>query len=126
MEFPGLTDLTDHSRPEAAVRTPCLIRELTAHAICVDWRVRLGPGTPSARSLGHLQPPGELLGPPDGAELPARRRHDHYLGRCVWRQGPGFIQIRDRRWGELRRYTVDRAGPGRSGPDATAAPPRSP
>ncbi|GGP56842.1 hypothetical protein GCM10010278_37460 [Streptomyces melanogenes] len=31
----------------------------------------------------------------------------HHLCKCLRRQGSGFVQIRDRRWGDLRRFAAD-------------------
>ncbi len=59
------------------------------------------------RPLNHLQPPLVLSGPPDPEQTLRTWREEHYLCKCLWRQGPGFVQIRDRRWGELHRFTVD-------------------
>ncbi|MFC1419066.1 DUF5825 family protein [Streptacidiphilus cavernicola] len=107
VELPGVQDLTDTARAARTVQALCLVRDLTALAVYVDWRLRLGPDTSSSRSLGHLQPPSVLLGSADPAGDLAAWRAGHYLGKCLWRRGPGFLQIRDRRYGELRRFTVE-------------------
>ncbi|MEU8994400.1 DUF5825 family protein [Streptomyces caniferus] len=104
-------DLTDVGDPEAAahaVRRLCLIRDLTARAVLVQWRLRL-PAEPGDgwRELSHLQPPRTLTGPVDEAAALSQWRNEHYLCKCLWREGPGFVQIRDRRWGNLRRFTAD-------------------
>ncbi|MGW8066273.1 DUF5825 family protein [Streptomyces ziwulingensis] len=114
----GAVDLADTGTPEAAaraVRTLSLVRDLTARAVLVEWDLRPGPdaGPMSAESisrlLSHLQPPQRIEGTDPATADDALRtwRNGHYLGKCLWRQGPGFIQIRDRRWGDLRRFTVD-------------------
>jgi hypothetical protein len=126
--LPGVLDLTDEPAARRTVQALCLVRDLTARAVYVDWRPRLGPDTPW-RPLSHLQPPAELAGTPGAAEELRDRRNGHYLGKCLRRQGPGFIQIRDQRWGALRRFTVDEpeyleaVALLREGPSARRAPP---
>ncbi|WP_329402215.1 DUF5825 family protein [Streptomyces melanogenes] len=105
-------DLADLSAPGAAhraVRALSLVRDLTARAVLVEWRLRLDPAADADtwQVLSHLQPPQRLEGPADAAEALRRWRDGHYLCKCLWRQGPGFVQIRDRRWGDLRRFTAD-------------------
>ncbi|MET9365022.1 DUF5825 family protein [Streptomyces sp. NPDC006632] len=104
-----LTDLTAPGAAVRAVRTLSLVRDLTARAVLVEWNLRLDPEAPDDtwRALSHLQPPGSLHGPGDAAGDLRRWREGHYLCKCLWRQGPGFVQIRDRRWGELRRFTAE-------------------
>ncbi|WP_432108641.1 DUF5825 family protein [Streptomyces sp. AA1529] len=108
----GTTDLRPAANSDAAdaartVRRLCLVRELTAHAVYVEWELRLASGPDVWRPLNHLQPPLVLSGPPDPEQTLRTWREEHYLCKCLWRQGPGFVQIRDRRWGELHRFTVD-------------------
>ncbi|MFI1168854.1 DUF5825 family protein [Streptomyces sp. NPDC020801] len=93
----------------AAVDRLRLVRDLTAHAVSVDWECRLPSQEPAQqwKVLSHLHPPRTLTGPADPQEALHRWRTRHYLCKLVWRQGPGFIQIRDRRWGDLRRFTAD-------------------
>ncbi|GGP64884.1 DUF5825 family protein [Streptomyces melanogenes] len=105
-------DLADLSAPGAAhraVRALSLVRDLTARAVLVEWRLLLDPAADADtwQVLSHLQPPQRLEGPADAAEALRRWRDGHYLCKCLWRQGPGFVQIRDRRWGDLRRFTAD-------------------
>ncbi|MBD0741703.1 DUF5825 family protein [Streptomyces sp. CBMA152] len=94
---------------EHAVRALSLVRDLTARAVLVEWELLLDPAAPDDawRALGHLQPPQRLEGPGEAAEVLESWRRGHYLCKCLWRQGPGFVQIRDRRWGDLRRFTAD-------------------
>ncbi|WP_432138109.1 MULTISPECIES: DUF5825 family protein [unclassified Streptomyces] len=93
----------------AAIDRLCLLRDLTARAVQVDWDLRLPPDDADQtwKVLSHLQPPRTVTGltDPDSALQAWRTRH--YLCKLVWRQGPGFLQIRDRRWGDLRRFTAD-------------------
>ncbi|MFE1921213.1 DUF5825 family protein [Streptomyces asoensis] len=90
----------------------CLVRDLTARAVSVDWDLRLSPRDAAHqwKVLSHLQPPRSLTGLENGEEALHAWRIRHYLCKLVWRQGPGFIQIRDRRWGDLRRFTADEPG----------------
>ena len=83
-----------------------VIRELTARAIDVSW-VLDGVLLAGAdwRDFSHLVPPREIRGA-DPLVLTAWR-HRHYIGRCTYRRGPGFIQIRDRRRDELRSFVLD-------------------
>ncbi|WP_329153949.1 DUF5825 family protein [Streptomyces sp. NBC_01456] len=111
VRFAEEIDLAAVDEPGAAARAVqqlCLIRDLTARAVLVQWQLRL-PADPDDgwRDLSHLQPPRTLTGPADPAAALARWRDEHYLCKCLWRQGPGFVQIRDRRWGDLRRFTAD-------------------
>ncbi|TQK50138.1 hypothetical protein FBY35_0449 [Streptomyces sp. SLBN-118] len=92
------------------VRSLSLVRDLTARAVLVEWQLRLEPDDDETwKLLSHLQPPQHVAGPLQGDEQLLTWRHTHYLCKCLWRQGPGFIQIRDRRWGDLRRFTSDEA-----------------
>jgi Family of unknown function (DUF5825) len=109
----GAVDLTRTGTPDdalRAVRALSLVRELTARAVLVEWVLRPAADGPDHwRALGHLQPPRELRGLPEATAAEQLRawRAGHYLGLCLWRQGPGFVQIRDRRHGSLARFTVD-------------------
>ncbi|WP_329577745.1 DUF5825 family protein [Kitasatospora sp. NBC_01250] len=119
VEIPGTVDLTSPdtatttdtatatATASATVHRLCLIRDLTARAVQVDWTLRLGPRAEAWEELGHLQPPTALLGPADPDAALRLWTDTHHVGKCLWRKGPGFVQIRDRRWGELRRFTVD-------------------
>ncbi|MES4891226.1 DUF5825 family protein [Streptomyces sp. NPDC096012] len=93
----------------AAVDRLCLVRDLTARAVQVDWDLRL-PADRAEQTwkvLSHLQPPRTVTGPAEAEAALRAWRTRHYLCKLVWRQGPGFLQIRDRRWGDLRRFTAD-------------------
>lgn len=113
VRLPGVVDLTDAGTgtPEAAARTVralSFVRDLTARAVLVEWRLRLAPGPEDHwQVLCHLQPPQGIEGHPAGDEALRTWREGHYLGKCLWRRGPGFVQIRDRRWGRLLRFTAD-------------------
>ncbi|GGY42576.1 DUF5825 family protein [Streptomyces xanthochromogenes] len=112
VRLPEPVDLADLAAPgaaERAVRALSLVRDLTARAVLVEWKLRLDPAAPDDtwRTLSHLQPPQRLEGPADATADLRRWRDGHYLCKCLWRQGPGFVQIRDRRWGDLRRFTAE-------------------
>ncbi|MER7730750.1 DUF5825 family protein [Streptomyces erythrochromogenes] len=111
-EFSALVDLSATADPLCAVRVLDLLRELTAWGVVVDWRVRLPdagtcPGGPSAPTLGHLYPPSRIEGPAGAAELRAAWAEGFFLGKCVVRNGPGFLEIRDHRPGVLNRIVID-------------------
>ncbi|MFF0744885.1 DUF5825 family protein [Streptomyces sp. NPDC004111] len=103
-----LTATGDLGAARRTVRALSLVRDLTARAVLVEWDLRLDPARPQDPGiLSHLQPPRTLRGVPDADAALARWRAGHYLGKCLWRNGPGFFQIRDRRWGNLQRFTAD-------------------
>ncbi|HEY3734938.1 MAG TPA: DUF5825 family protein [Streptosporangiaceae bacterium] len=98
--FTDPVDLTGD--PAQAVARLVLIRELTAHGMAIDWALHADEDL-SWRDLSHLYPPTSMSGVPgDLLDWQAAFR----LCRCVHRFGPGFVQIRDRRFGGLRRTTV--------------------
>ncbi|MCI3935335.1 DUF5825 family protein [Streptomyces sp. AN091965] len=108
VRLPAPVDLTAATDPAAALHRLSLVRDLTARAVMVEWELLLDPDAgDSWRVLSHLQPPAALHGPTDAEASLRTWRRGHYLCKCLWRKGPGFIQIRDRRWGELRRFTAD-------------------
>lgn len=96
---------------------------MAAWAIAVDWR--LHPGGPLADDadgaggvdleaaqavvslLIHLPPPQRITGVPDAAPVLAGWRSGYFFNACVHRHAPGFIQVRDRRYGELSRITIE-------------------
>ncbi|UWE11357.1 DUF5825 family protein [Actinacidiphila bryophytorum] len=86
------------------------VRVASAQGLIVRWHLRTGEHADpalTARDLSHLQPPVSLDG--SGAdERIAQWRARYYLGRCMWRRGPGFVQIRDRRDGTLQRFELTR------------------
>lgn len=97
-------DLAAPASPVAAVRALVLVRELTSRAVVVGWRLRLGPDLPW-HLLSHLYPPTELAGA--GGDDLREWQGIFYLCRLVYRQGPGFVQVRDRRAGDLNCLTID-------------------
>jgi hypothetical protein len=100
-------DLLTAGDGEVAVRALTLVRELTSYAVHVDWRLVPPAGLGSLAVLGHLYPPTAVFGAGDSAALLADWRSGFHLDRCMYRVGPGFIQVRDRRWRFLHRITID-------------------
>lgn len=93
-------DLTDAATPATALRHLAVIRELTSVGIPVDWSVRLSTADDWKR-LVHLTPPRHLHLAEEPKEGPGHAlrawRAAHLPGMCIWRRGPGFIEIRDHR-----------------------------
>jgi hypothetical protein len=85
-----------------------LLRELTAWGVAVDWRLRITDDTGRKwHDLWHLAPPSQVTAPlPLDPALEFWQRQ-FCFGLCVMRQGPGIIEVRDRRAGQLRisRFT---------------------
>ncbi|MDF3292613.1 DUF5825 family protein [Streptomyces silvisoli] len=105
--LPRPVDLTDAADTRWTVRALSFVGDLTSLAIAVDWQVRPGPGSGSWARLNHLHPPTALLDVPESQEALRTWRNGYYICKCVHRQGPGFVQVRDRRFGELRRFIID-------------------
>jgi hypothetical protein len=82
-----------------------IVRRATAQGFQISWVLRSLPRSFETELLSHLHPPSRFEQPHHPDEL-AQWREGFYLGRCCWRQGPGFIQVRDRRDGSLARYTI--------------------
>ena len=111
VRLPATIDLAADAGTGQAAATVAglsLVRDLTARAVLVEWGLRL-PAAPADawQVLSHLQPPRRIEGPTGADEALRAWQQGHYLCKCLWRKGPGFVQIRDRRWGELRRFTAD-------------------
>ncbi|WP_328498436.1 DUF5825 family protein [Streptomyces sp. NBC_00414] len=113
-------DLTGATGARAIVSTMLLTGELTSWGIVVDWDVALGADPEIWRSFSHLHPPRRILDAQDTKDIKNSNdsndaqdirqewRSTFYVGKCVYRRGPGFIQVRDRRaGGSLARYTLD-------------------
>lgn len=82
-----------------------VVRISTAEGLHVSWRLRALPPGFDPRSLSHLYPPSQIDQPLGTDDIEAWWE-GFYLARCCWRQGPGFVQVRDRRSGSLERYTI--------------------
>jgi hypothetical protein len=83
-----------------------LIRELTAQAIVVDWTARCRDGCASRGRFAHLYPPSRVDGTDDRTTAD-RWRRSFFFGKCLFRRGPGFTEVRDRRLGTLEMLTID-------------------
>jgi len=104
----ALHDVVDLSgAAAAALGRLAFVRDLTGHGVVVDWRVRFDGAAAAWSSLSHLYPPAELLGAVEDSGALDRWRDLFHLCRCVYRVGPGFVQVRDRRTGGLNRLTID-------------------
>lgn len=110
VELGGVVDVTDPAAGRETVAALALVRDLTSYGIVVSWTIRLAEGDPLSLLLGHLYPPADVLGTSYGAEVVQAWRRKFYVGKCFWRRGPGFIEVRDRRSARLARMTI--ADPG--------------
>ncbi|MFC4033489.1 DUF5825 family protein [Streptomyces polygonati] len=107
--LPEPVDLSAAGDGERAVRALVALRELTSRAIAVEWRLHLGGDAEAVTPFRHLAPPQAVTGVPDAAGLLDQWRTDYFFGACVFRRGPGFLQVRDKRDGQLSRITIDEA-----------------
>jgi hypothetical protein len=103
----GPIDLAGGQRPATAVAWLLLVSQLTSQGLVVDWDVRLDADPQRWRLLSHLYPPRAVLGPAGAEQITEQWRREFYLCKCVWRQGPGFVEVRDRRAGSLARFIID-------------------
>lgn len=109
VELITVADVSSDADPRTVVRILDLLRELTAWGMVVDWRVRLTDVPAAGMHLGHLYPPREIDGPKGAADLRAEWARGFFLGKCHYRKGPGFLEIRDHRLGVLNRIIIDEA-----------------
>jgi hypothetical protein len=100
---------TAEASERATVAALALVRELTAWGVHVGWQVRLG-SPDDWRPLGHLWPPAQVTGVPEPGQIAAAWAGDFFPGKCFYRQGCNFIEVRDRRRGLLERLTIDEPG----------------
>ncbi|HVQ96067.1 MAG TPA: DUF5825 family protein [Mycobacteriales bacterium] len=105
--FDRPVDLTGDLDAATLVQAMVLLGELTSWAIVVDWELLVGAHLDVWQRLNHLHPPRQLPDHPDAEEVLADWRGTFYLCKCIYRQGPGFVQVRDRRSGSLARFTID-------------------
>ncbi|MFJ9244953.1 DUF5825 family protein [Streptomyces sp. NPDC101776] len=102
-------DLTDPDSA-SAVAVLLVIRELTSHGIAVDWTLRM-PDPAEWQALSHLHPPAAIFRGSRGAEnedhVVTAWRGSFHIAKCGYRCGPGFLEIRDHRWGSFRRLVVN-------------------
>ncbi|MGW2813541.1 DUF5825 family protein [Streptomyces sp. NPDC001415] len=100
-------DLSGGTGARPIVTTMLLVAELTSWGLVVDWEISLGADPEIWRSLNHLYPPRAVLDTPDADDIRQQWKETFYLCKCVYRKGPGFIQVRDRRTGgSLLRFTL--------------------
>lgn len=100
-------DLSQGLEDAGTEQALALIRELTSYAIVVDWRLHLGGHVDLWRHLCHFYPPSAVLDP-GGSEILRTWSARHFIGQCVYRRGPGFVQVRDRRSKSLEKIvTID-------------------
>ncbi|MFJ8437005.1 DUF5825 family protein [Kitasatospora sp. NPDC094019] len=92
----------------ASARALMLLREATGQGLAVLWRAVCADGCAAGRRFHHLYPPEELTGPEP--ELLADWRATYFPSKCVLRRGPGFVEVRDRRFGTLELFTIDDPG----------------
>ncbi|MEV5576887.1 DUF5825 family protein [Spirillospora sp. NPDC052269] len=107
VELPEPVDLARPGDGRAAVRALVVVRELTSWGIVVSWRLVAAADRTCLSSFSHLSPPVEITGVRDGDSAVADLRRDFYLAKCVYRMGPGFTEVRDRRSSVLSRYIID-------------------
>ncbi|SOD73601.1 hypothetical protein SAMN05892883_2885 [Jatrophihabitans sp. GAS493] len=109
VEFGEPVELSGRVDPRLLVTTMLLLGELTALGVVVDWDVDLGELPDVWTSISHLSPPRRIVGLTDeeAQGILDPWRSTFYLDKCVYRQGPGFIQVRDRRDATLHRLTID-------------------
>jgi hypothetical protein len=104
-------EVVDTGSADAAgpVRALTLIRDLTACGVVVGWELRLAADQ-DWRELSHLYPPASIAadGGPGGADPRAEWASEYLMTKCVARRGPGLLEIRDRRFGDLRKITIAR------------------
>jgi hypothetical protein len=103
----GPVDLSGGQPPATVVARLLLVAALTSWALVVDWELRLGGDPAGWRLLNHLYPPRVVAGADTTTQIRDDWREGFCLCRCVWRQGPGFVEVRDRRAGSLARFVID-------------------
>ncbi|MFD9062382.1 DUF5825 family protein [Kitasatospora purpeofusca] len=94
--------------PAASARALMLLREATGQGLAVLWHAVCTDGCAERRRFHHLYPPEELTGA--AAEVAVDWRASYFPSKCVYRRGPGFVEVRDRRFGTLELFTVDEPG----------------
>lgn len=101
-------------RKPAGLAELSVLRDATARGIVTDWELVLpAPEAQFAPDidetlLAHLYPPRSIDGEGSHDWIPSWR-DGFFIGKLVYRHGPGFIQVRDRRGGKLELYVIDEA-----------------
>ncbi|KPI16241.1 hypothetical protein OK074_1853 [Actinobacteria bacterium OK074] len=93
--------------PAAVAHALRLVREATGRGLAVLWDADCDDGCAGRRLYDHLYPPRQVHGAP--ADTAERWRATYFPAKCVYRRGPGFVEVRDRRFGTLELITVDEA-----------------
>ena len=111
VQLEGLVDLSGAAAEADVIPRLALLAALTSWGMAVEWDVRFGADSGVWVSFSHFVPPArlEFAGlDSSAAEQPlASWREQFYLGKCLYRHGPGFVQVRDRRDATLHRFTID-------------------
>jgi hypothetical protein len=104
-----IVDVTGRLDARQAAYALAAIAEFTGAGLVVDWRLRLGQvnGSLTWRLLSHLYPPSELICPQDDGAVLREWTSTFAMGKLAYRRGPGFVQVRDNRWGGIRQLTID-------------------
>ncbi|MFE1320226.1 DUF5825 family protein [Kitasatospora phosalacinea] len=95
--------------PAAALHALLLVREATARGLAVRWSAHCADGCVADGRFHHLQPPIRVTGRPP-ADQAGRWRAGYFPGKCVYRRGPGFVEVRDRRFGAPALLTIEEPG----------------
>ncbi|MFF2073192.1 DUF5825 family protein [Kitasatospora sp. NPDC058162] len=91
--------------PAASARALMLLREATGQGLAVLWEAVCTDGCAAQRRFNHLYPPAQLTGAPQ--DVADDWRAAYFPSKCVFRRGPGFVEVRDRRFGTLELFTID-------------------
>ncbi|WP_441248401.1 DUF5825 family protein [Kitasatospora sp. McL0602] len=94
--------------PAESARALLLVREATSQGLVVIWTAVCEDGCAGRRLFHHLYPPEQVLGAAD--EVAAEWRARYFPSKCIFRRGPGFVEVRDRRFGTLELFTIDDPG----------------
>ncbi|ASU77543.1 hypothetical protein CDG81_03600 [Actinopolyspora erythraea] len=81
-----------------------LLRELGARGVSCRWELHADAPGLDWTALSHLPPPRRVSG--SSAVDDSAWSASWFPCKCVQREGPGFLQIRDRRGGAMECYTV--------------------
>ncbi|MBW3086883.1 hypothetical protein KEM60_03112 [Austwickia sp. TVS 96-490-7B] len=106
VQLPEVVDLTSKYDGRDVVTMLMTVAELTSRGMSVDWELDLTANMSTWVGITHLAPPRVLHGDADGTIL-AQWRDAFYVDQCLYRHGPGFVQVRDRRDGTLRCIVID-------------------
>ncbi|MCC8246719.1 DUF5825 family protein [Saccharothrix luteola] len=83
------------------------LRELTSWSVAYDWTMISGKNQDVWTRLNHFHPPRAMPDHPDADAVLEQWRSTYYLCKCIHRHGPGFLEVRDRRAGDLSRFVID-------------------